>query len=101
MNVGLLLILPFTGAIATFLAGKLNQKYAFYLAELIGFTLFGLVLSIFLSYDRPINVAIEWFSFGNATLPFGVYIDHLSLVMLLIATGLGALDIHFSHDYMK
>ena len=101
MNIALLLILPFSGAVATFIAGKIEKKYAFIFAEIIGFMLFALVLGTFFSYTQPIDLTLEWFTFGNTTLPFGVYIDHLSLVMLLIATGLGALDIHFSHDYMK
>ena len=101
MNVALLIILPFTGAIATFIVGKLDKKYAFILAEIIGFTLFALVLNLFFNFTKPLDIALNWFTFGTTTLPFGIYIDHLSLVMLLIATGLGALDIHFSHDYMK
>ena len=101
MSVGLLLILPFMGAIATFVAGKIEKKYAFIFAEVIGFTLFALVINLFLNYTQAIDISLDWFTFGTTTLPFGVYIDHLSLVMLLIATGLGALDIHFSHDYMK
>jgi len=101
MNVALLLILPFTGAIATFIVGKIEKKYAFVLAEIIGFTLFALVLNLFFNFTKPLDIPMDWFTFATTTLPFGIYIDHLSLVMLLIATGLGALDIHFSHDYMK
>jgi len=101
MSYKLLLLLPFIGAIFTFAAGKLNSKLAFYFAQIIGITLFATTLNIFFNYTQPIDIAIEWFSFGTTVLPFGIYIDHLSLVMLLIATGLGMLDIHFSHDYMK
>ncbi len=101
MSIALLLILPFTGAITAFIIGKISKKYAFVFAEVIGFLLFALVVNIFLNYTKPINIPLDWFTFGNVTLPFGIYIDHLSVVMLLIATGLGALDIHFSHDYMK
>lgn len=101
MSIVLLLILPFTGAIAAFIIGKISKKYAFVFAEIIGFMLFALVLNTFFSYTKPIDISLDWFRFGAINIPFGVYIDHLSLVMLLIATGLGALDIHFSHDYMK
>ncbi|MFK5937811.1 MAG: NADH-quinone oxidoreductase subunit L [Sulfurimonas sp.] len=101
MSIALLLILPFTGAIATFIIGKISKKYAFVFAEIIGFILFALVVNSFFSYTKPIDIPLDWFTFGDITIPFGIYIDHLSLVMLLIATGLGALDIHFSHDYMK
>jgi NADH-quinone oxidoreductase subunit L len=102
MNTSLLtlLFLPFIGAIFTFAVGKWNKKAAFISAELIGITLFFLTLSLFISFTQPISLDAQWFSFGNITLPFGIYIDELSLVMLLIATGLGALDIHFSYEYM-
>ena len=101
MSVALLLLLPFIGAIVTFGVGKLNRSLAFYFAEVIGLVLFALVVTLFMGYTSPIVIEIDWFTFGATTLPFGLYIDHLSLVMLLIATGLGALDIHFAHDYMK
>ncbi len=95
-----LLLLPFIGAIVTFVVGKYKKSLAFWFAEIIGITLFVLSFSIFMSWHEPLNFDFQWFTFGATTLPFGIYIDHLSLVMLLIATGLGALDIHFSHDYM-
>jgi NADH-quinone oxidoreductase subunit L len=95
-----LLILPFAGAIAAFLAGKQRKSLAFWVAELIGIILFSLTLYLFLSYSEPFDFNLNWFTFGNTSLPFGIYIDHLSIVMLLIATGLGLLDIHFAHDYM-
>jgi len=97
----LLLILPFVGAILAFIVGKINSKSAFWLSEIVSISLFAITLYIFFNYQNPINIDINWFTFGSTTLPFGIYIDHLSLVMLLIATGLGMLDIHFSHDYMK
>ena len=100
VQVTLLLLLPFVGAVFTFIAGKYKKSLAFWLAETIGLALFFLVLYIFFNYTEPLNYEINWFTFGNTTLPFGIYIDNLSLVMLLIATGLGALDIHFAHDYM-
>jgi NADH-quinone oxidoreductase subunit L len=96
----ILLLLPFIGSVITFIAGKFKKSLAFWLAEIIGITLFLSVLYIFFTFSEPIDIEIEWFTFGETTLPFGIYIDHLSLVMLLIATGLGALDIHFAHDYM-
>jgi len=101
MSVSFLILLPFIGAVITFIAGKLYKKSAFWFAEIIGFTLFGVSLVLFFNFSAPISLNFNWFEFGNFSVPFGLYIDHLSLVMLLIATGLGALDIHFAHDYMK
>ena len=97
----ILLLLPFVGTVVTFIAGKIDKRLAFWFAEIIGITLFLATLSIFASFSEPLSFDIDWFTFGGTTLPFGIYIDSLSLVMLLIATGLGALDIHFAHDYMK
>jgi len=101
ISVYLLLILPFVGAIVAFIAGKQKKELAFWVAEAVGMTLFGIVLWLFVNSSKPIDIPIEWFRFGEYSLGLGIYIDHLSFVMLLIATGLGLLDIHFSHDYMK
>lgn len=102
MNVAIsyLLLLPFIGAVVTFIAGKQSKSLAFWFAEIIGIILFLLTFYTFMTYSEPLSFDFSWFTYGKTTLPFGIYIDHLSLVMLLIATGLGALDIHFSHDYM-
>jgi NADH-quinone oxidoreductase subunit L len=96
-----LLLLPILGAVFTFIVGKMNKKFAFWSAEFIGLALFLIVLKLFSEYTQPIEMAFTWFSLGSLSIPFGIYIDELSLLMLLIATGLGFLDIHFAHDYMK
>ncbi len=96
-----LLLLPFIGAIVTFVVGKLNKKIPFFLAYIFSIVLFVDVVYLFSVYEQPFVIDYEWFRFGENALPFGIYIDKLSLIMLLIATGLGLLDIHFSHDYMK
>ena len=95
-----LLTLPLFGALFAFVVGKINKKLAFWSAELIGLALFAITLKLFLSYDGAIDIPMTWFALGDFSIPFGIYIDELSLVMLLIATGLGFLDIHFAHDYM-
>ncbi len=95
-----LLLLPMFGAIFAFIVGKLNAKLAFWSAELIGLALFLITLKLYMDYSEPIDIAMNWFTLGAWHIPFGIYIDELSLVMLLIATGLGFLDIHFAHDYM-
>jgi len=95
-----LLLLPMFGALAAYLLGMKTRKLAFWTAEITGALLFLISLILFLTYDKPIDIPMTWFSFGSLSIPFGIYIDQLSLVMLLIATGLGFLDIHFAHDYM-
>jgi|GEM_PF-4299553 len=41
MSAILLLVLPFVGAILSFLAGKREKAYAFYVAQAVGIVLFG------------------------------------------------------------
>ena len=96
----LLLILPMIGAILAFIVGLQKKSYAFWIAEITGVILFSITLMLFLDYKAPIDIPMTWFEVGAFSIPFGIYIDKLSLVMLLIATGLGLLDIHFAHDYM-
>ncbi len=97
----ILLIAPFVGAALAYILGKFKKPLAFWVAEITGAILFLASVVIFMKYsDTPINFDLNWIHYGNFTIPFGIYIDHLSIVMLLIATGLGFLDIHFAHDYM-
>jgi len=96
-----LLIAPYVGAVLAYILGKAKRELAFWVAEVVGFVLFLASAVLFLKYsDTPIDITYTWIHFGNLELPFGIYIDHLSIVMLLVATGLGFLDIHFAHDYM-
>ncbi len=95
-----LLLAPFLGAVLAYLSGRWRTPAAFWIAETVGAALFVATLLIFLGYGHPIDIPMQWFRFGDFAVPFGLYIDKLSLVMLLIATGLGFLDIHFAHDYM-
>ena len=95
-----LLLLPFLGAIVAYIAGLKKREWAFWTAEVTGALLFLITLILLTGYSEPIDLPLHWFTFGSFSLPFGIYIDTLSLVMLMIATGLGFLDIHFAHDYM-
>ncbi|EJF06182.1 NADH:ubiquinone oxidoreductase subunit 5 (chain L)/multisubunit Na+/H+ antiporter, MnhA subunit [Thiovulum sp. ES] len=93
----LIVLLPFIGAVLTFFAGN---RFSFWVGYAFGLALFSSVVLLFWNYTNPITVSNEWIAFGNFSIPLGLYIDKLSLVMLLIATGLGFLDIHFSKSYM-
>jgi len=96
-----LLLAPFIGSVLAYILGKFKKPLAFWTAEITGAILFLASVVIFYKYSSaPIDFNINWIHYGNITIPFGIYIDHLSIVMLLIATGLGFLDIHFAHDYM-
>ncbi len=97
----ILLTMPFIGAVIAYILGKIKKPLAFWTAEIVGFILFLASIVLFVKYSNTvIDFDINWIHYGNIKIPFGIYIDHLSIVMLLIATGLGFLDIHFAHDYM-
>lgn len=97
----ILLYAPFIGAALAYILGKLKQPLAFWVAEVTGGLLFLASIVIYFTHSgTPIDIDYTWISYGDLKLPFGIYIDHLSIVMLLIATGLGFADIHFAHDYM-
>jgi len=103
MNNAVLILLcaPFIGAVAAYILGKIKINLAFWVAEIVGAMLFIASIVLYFNYsDTPVNIDYTWIAYGNLKLPFGIYIDHLSIVMLLIATGLGLADIHFAHDYM-
>jgi NADH-quinone oxidoreductase subunit L len=103
MNLNLLpflAIFPFIGAALAFVLGKQQRGLAFWVAEIVGLSLFLASVLLAIQYTTPITLDYTWLTFGTTALPFGLYVDGLSIVMLLIATGLGLLDIHFAHDYM-
>jgi len=95
-----LLLLPMAGALLAYALGMLKRPLAFWTAELVTALLFAISLYLLATYNGAIDLPMTWFEFGTLSIPFGIYIDKLSLVMLLIATGLGFLDVHFAHDYM-
>ena len=97
----ILLTMPFIGSAIAYILGKIKKPLAFWTAEVVGAILFLASLVLFFKYSNTvIDFDIPWIHYGNFVIPFGIYIDHLSIVMLLIATGLGFADIHFAHDYM-
>jgi NADH-quinone oxidoreductase subunit L len=100
-TIALLLVLtPFVSAPFAYALGLLNKKFAFWVAEIAMLFVFGLVLYLFMHFNTPIIIEVPWFSFGTVHIPIGIAIDRLSMVMLLIVSALGFLDMHFSHDYM-
>jgi NADH-quinone oxidoreductase subunit L len=101
-NIGVktLLLAPYIGAGLAYLLGKMKRELAFWVAEVVGALLFLASIYLFATFEKPIDITLNWINYGDIHLPFRIYIDHLSIVMLLIATGLGFADIHFAHDYM-
>ena len=100
MMVFALLLLPMAGALLAYVLGMKKASLAFWTAEVVTALLFAISVYLLVTYNSAIDLPMTWFEFGTLSIPFGIYIDKLSLVMLLIATGLGFLDVHFAHDYM-
>ena len=93
----------FLGSILSFLVGKFTEKWnSFWVAALTG--LAGFLLTCYIAVNMgegPIVHEFNWFTFGSFKVPLGIYVDNLALVMALIATGIGFLDIVFSKGYME
>ncbi|WP_353137993.1 NADH-quinone oxidoreductase subunit L [Pseudopedobacter sp.] len=65
---------------------------------------FAISLSIFLSFNeaKPVIVTLfDWIKVGSLDIPFAFQIDQLSILMLLIITGIGSLIHIYSAGYMK
>ncbi|HEX8326322.1 MAG TPA: NADH-quinone oxidoreductase subunit L [Hymenobacter sp.] len=95
-------LLPFLGFL---LNGLLNRKLSGTVAGLIGSaTVLGSFLisvMLFLNFDYQYTVQLfDWISVGSLQIPFQYQIDQLSLIMLLLVTGVGFLIHVYSIGYM-
>ncbi len=94
--------LPFLGFL---LNGLLNRKLSGTVAGAIGTlaVLGSFLLSVFLfvnfKYQYTVNL-FDWISVGSLQIPFSYQIDQLSLLMLLLITGVGTLIHIYSIGYM-
>ena len=95
--------LPFLGFLIN---GLLNRRLSGTVAGAIG-TLtvlgsFGLSLFLFLNFQYQYTVNLfDWISVGSLQIPFSYQIDQLSLLMLLLITGVGTLIHLYSIGYMS
>src|SRR5437588_3461600 len=102
------LLSPLAAAGAITLAGgRLSRRGAGYLATLACFVAFGGALTTFISLlgrsgsNRiAVSTAWTWISGGSYRSGFAVLIDPLSVFMMLIVTGVGALIVAYSIGYM-
>jgi len=94
--------LPFLGFL---LNGLLNRKLSGTVAGAVGTlaVLASFLLSVFLfvnfKYQYTVNL-FDWISVGSLQIPFSYQIDQLSLLMLLLITGVGTLIHIYSIGYM-
>ena len=95
--------LPFLGFL---LNGLLNRRLSGTVAGVLGtgtvLGSFGLSLVLFLNFKYQYTVQLfDWISVGSLQIPFSYQIDQLSLLMLLLITGVGSLIHLYSIGYMS
>lgn len=100
-----IVLLPLAGFLINGLFGKfLPKNIVGGIATLVVFTAFCIATYLFLNFDKtsqPIIVrAFEWFRVNGIQVNFGFQIDQLSLMMVMIITGIGALIHLYSIGYM-
>jgi NADH-quinone oxidoreductase subunit L len=104
----LILFLPLAAAVFIALFTMKNDRLSALLS--VGAVLVSLLLSagLFIKTMGAGAAAVPseeinatWLQVGNFTINFGLHIDHMSLLMLLIATGVGSAIHIYSVGYMK
>lgn len=101
-----IVLLPLIGFVVNGLFGKrLPKALVGGLATLVVFVAFLISVSIFIGFPAegtPVIVkAFEWFTIGGIQVNFGFQIDQLSLMMMMIVTGIGSLIHLYSIGYMS
>jgi NADH-quinone oxidoreductase subunit L len=100
----LILLLPLLAAAIITLFVRGNQELSARFS--IGAVVVGFWLSIFLLADNRVAVkAVEtgfsWLAVGDLHVEFGLRLDRLSLLMLLVVTAVGGAIQIYSYDYMR
>lgn len=101
-----IILLPLFGFLINGLFGKnLPKMVVGSIATLVVFASFCIAVSLFLKTDAdsaPVIVkAFEWFTVNGVQVNFGFQIDQLSLMMVMIITGIGSLIHLYSIGYMS
>ncbi len=97
-------IFPLVGFLITGLGGKkLPKSISGTIASLMVFASFVLTVMCFFQFSgQPVTLdCFDWISSGSLSIPFSFMVDQLSLIMLLIITGVGFLIHVYSIGYMK
>ncbi|ROH97448.1 NADH-quinone oxidoreductase subunit L [Chryseobacterium daecheongense] len=101
-----IILLPLLGFLINGLFGKNLPKIVVgVLGTLVVFASFCISVSLFMDFDsesQPVIVkAFEWFRVNGVQINFGFQIDQLSLMMIMIITGIGSLIHLYSIGYMS
>ena len=99
-----ILFLPLATAMVIALFTKPNRVVSSFIS--IGAIVVGFLCSIVLfvstkGASTPLNTSVDWLTVGDLSIPFGIQLDHLSILMLLIVTGVGSAIHIFSYGYMR
>src|SRR3974390_27800 len=105
LNLWLIPVLPLAGAAINGLLGKRSSRTA---VSIIGLFFSGAAFAWALSVAWRVSPAAlpypeyiaHWIRAGNFSVDFAFYLDHLSVVMLLVVTGVGFLIHIYSVGYM-
>jgi len=101
-----IVLLPLIGFLINGLFGKNLPKIVVgSLATAAVFASFCIAVSLFLNFDSEspavVVKAFEWFRVNGVQINFGFQIDQLSLMMIMIITGIGSLIHLYSIGYMS
>ncbi|QXT64370.1 NADH-quinone oxidoreductase subunit L [Tessaracoccus palaemonis] len=103
----LLIAIPLASATFLLLAGRLADRWGHFLATaavvasfVIGLVLFAALLGLD-SESRHLNTAVyEWIATGSWSIQLGLLVDPLSILFVLLITGVGSLIHVYSIGYM-
>jgi NADH-quinone oxidoreductase subunit L len=102
------LVSPLAGALLITLAGtRISRRVAGYISTLsVAVSFVASVVAFFALYDRGeedrevVSEAWTWLAAGDFRVPLDILIDPLSVFMMLVVSGVGALIVGYSIGYM-
>ena len=100
----LILFLPLLSAVVITLFTQRDGRFSAQLsiaAVALSFAISLLTLFLYRETTRPAETSVDWLSVGALKIELGLRLDPLSLLMLLIVTGVGGLIHIYSYGYMR
>ena len=97
----LVLLLPLLAAVGIALVWKKNEEFSAQLS--IGAIALSFILSVglfFFTGDKAQEITFNWLSVGDLKVSFGLLLDPLSKLMLLVVTGVGLMIHIYSRGYL-
>ncbi len=100
----LILFLPLLAAVVITLFTQRDGRFSAQLsiaAVALSFAISLLTFFLFRETTKAAETSVEWLSVGSLKIELGLRLDPLSLLMLLIVTGVGGLIHIYSYGYMR